>query len=158
LENEYYFWSAKIEEVFQVLRTSHFGLSTAEAIARKTKPVKEKSAFHKRAIMFFSQFKNPLTLLLIFALLLSSLVGEYVDAAIIFTILFVSALLTFLQESKAGVAVEKLRFILRSKSMVMRNGKAIEISREDVVRGDIVLLKAGNIVPADALIIASEDL
>ena len=108
--------------------------------------------------LFFSQFKNPLTLLLIFALLLSSIIGEFGDSVIIFSILFISALLSFLQEKKANEAVEKLRSLLKSKAMVKRDGRTIEISMDEVVPGDIVLLIAGDIVPADALIAESEDL
>lgn len=155
---DFNFWSKKPEEVFEALNTSISGLSATAAAIRVTQPPKMKSGFARDISLFFSQFKNPLTLLLTFALLLSAALGEFTQSAIIFGILFFSAILSFFQERKASKAVEQLRLLVKSLVKVRRDNTVIKIHSEEVVEGDILLFEAGDIVPCDALLISEEDL
>ena len=156
--NEYFFWAKTQEEVFKDLKTSSSGLSNTEALQRKVRPKRATPEFIQNLRLFFSQYKNPLALLLVFALTLSSLLGEFRESAIIFGILFISSLLSFIQERKANKAAEKLRTLLRTKTRVKRNNKVLEIPVDEVVSGDIVMIEAGDIIPADSLIIEMRDL
>jgi Mg2+-importing ATPase len=108
--------------------------------------------------LFLSQFSNTVTFLLIFALVLSASMGQLKESSIILVILLLSAMLGFYQERKASKAVEMLRSMLKTLARVKREGIEIDVPVEEVVPGDIVLLKAGDVVPADSLIIISTDL
>ena len=159
MEKESFFWSLSSEAIFKQFGTSIKGLSEVEAALRKdTIDVKKKSPFIRDFMLFFSQFKNPLVLLLVFGLLVSSFLGELSNSIIIFCILLLSGILGFIQERNAGKAVEKLRTLTQTKAHVKRDNKISDVSINDVVPGDIVLLKAGDIVPADSLLIESKDL
>ncbi len=103
--------------------------------------------------LFLSQFKSPLILLLIGAAILSFSLGGRSDSTIIMTIVFLSGLLSFFQERGAINAVEKLLQMVENKVIVIRDGKEVEISLHRIVPGDLVILRAGDIVPADCLII-----
>ena len=107
--------------------------------------------------LFVTQFKSPIILILLFAAGLSFFLRDPVDALIIMTILFVSGILGFWQERGAANAVEKLLAIVQIKVMVMRDGSPKEMSLEEIVPGDIVMLNAGDIVPGDCLILESKD-
>lgn len=103
--------------------------------------------------LFFSQFKSPLILLLITAALLSFFVGGKSDALIIFIIVFLSGCLGFFQEKGALNALERLLQIVETKTTVLREGQEIDISTSHVVPGDIIILRAGDLIPADAVLI-----
>jgi Mg2+-importing ATPase len=143
------------------LETQPEGLSSEEAKRRLIsfganllKPPKRSDAL----ALLLSQFKSPIILTLVFAAGLSFLLHDPVDAGIILMIILISAFLGFWQERGAADAVEKLLAIVRIKASVLRDGIQQEIPLEDVVPGDIVLLNAGNAIPADCLILESRDL
>ena len=98
---------------------------------------------------FLAQFTSPLVLILIFAAVVSAIAGEWTDARIVVVIVVASAVLSFAQEYTASHAVEKLRAQVTIKATVLRDGKPQPIPAEDVVPGDIVLLSAGSLIPAD---------
>ena len=152
------FWAKKPQEVMEALLTSDSGLTTELALQRLTSPPKIRTGFARDVSLFLSQFKNPLTILLTFALLLSAVLGEFTQSAIIFGILFFSAILSFFQERKASLAVEKLRLLVKSLVKVKRDNLLIKIHSEDVVEGDMLIFEAGDIVPCDALLISEVDL
>lgn len=104
-----------------------------------------------------SQFTSPLVLILIFAAVVSSIAGEWTDALIVLIILIASALLSFVQEYKASRAVEKLQAQVITKAIVRREGKPLTIPAEEIVPGDIVLLSAGSLIPADGVVLDSRD-
>jgi Mg2+-importing ATPase len=152
------FWSVSESELFTALKTGFLGLDVAEANARLQS---QRQIHQKKSSGWFllaRQFRNPLIILLMVALLLSALMGEYQNSAIIFSILLLSALLTFYQEFRAGKAMDKLQSMLKSKALVRREGKETEILIDQVVAGDIVLLKAGDIIPADCRLLQLKDL
>jgi Mg2+-importing ATPase len=159
VKNNLPFWSLSTEQVIELLDTSLSGLSSDKVIQRKTINKKvERSKLTKDLFLFLSQFKSPLTFLLVFALILSSLLGEFTNSLIIFCILFLSGGLGFIQERNAGRAAEKLRKLIQAKTSVKRGNAISDIPISEVVEGDIVLLEAGDIVPADSLIIELKDL
>jgi Ca2+-transporting ATPase len=103
--------------------------------------------------LFFNQFKNILILILLIATLLSALVGEYVDAAIIFVIILFCAGLGFVQEYRAERALEALKSMLTPMFTVLRGGQDLEVRSKDLVPGDVLLLEAGDKIPADARLV-----
>ena len=107
--------------------------------------------------LFASQFKNVMSLILLVAVVLSFLVGDKLDAGLIFVILSLNILLGFWQEFKASKELEALRKMEVSTSRVIRDGKETEISSYEIVPGDIVILEAGDKIPADGIIIESYD-
>ncbi|HSX25904.1 MAG TPA: HAD-IC family P-type ATPase, partial [Chlamydiales bacterium] len=137
------------------------GLTQAEAAERLRKdgPNSLKRPEKARGLrLFFSQFKSPLILLLIGAGILSFSLGGRIDSSIICTIVVLSGLLGFFQERGAIHSLEKLLKLVETKAMVRREGKEEEIPLEQVVVGDIVVLNAGDIVPADCQVIEANRL
>src|SRR6266542_508726 len=155
------FWSLKESELFSQTNSSPKGLTESQARIRLREQrsyYKAPQTWHKDLWLLLSQYKNPLVLLLVFAVILSLILREYSDSVIVFIVLLLSGLLGFIQERNAGRAVEKLRALVHSKAAVRRNGIEREIPIDEVVTGDIVLLNAGDIIPADAFILESNDL
>lgn len=147
--------------ILQALQTSTDGLSTDEAarrLAANSTKKKTRSPLLSDIVLFIGQFKSPLTLLLVAAVILSAILGETSDVFIILFILLVTGILSFIQERHAGKAVEKLRSIIRTKVKVKRNGTLTEVFSEEIVPGDIVCVAAGDMIPADCLLIEEKDL
>ena len=155
------FSSVPLEQFYVRLSTSEKGLSSS--IARKIIPEKgrhifQDSRFKKEIQLFVRQFSNPLMLLLVIAVILSAFVGESSDSLIIFLIIIITGLLGYWQESNAGKAMEKLRRIIEMKHTVLRDGQPELIPSKEIVEGDIILLDAGDLLPADCRIIESNEL
>lgn len=108
--------------------------------------------------LFFNQFKNILVVILIVATVLSAFVGEYVDAIIIGVIILFCAVLGFVQEYRAEKALDALKNMLTPMITVMRGGKEEEVPSKDLVPGDVMVLEAGDRIPADARIIENHSL
>lgn len=154
------YWSLPAADVLKGFNSTPNGLSSVEAASR-LKEYGENSIKGKKAtiplLLFLSQFKNPIVVILIAATIISAITGDFIDALIILVIVFGSAVLSFLQEYSASNVIEKLRSKVQSKSTVLRDNKPIEISSTLVVPGDIVKLSAGSLIPADGLIIECND-
>ncbi|MEW5772312.1 MAG: cation-translocating P-type ATPase [Thermodesulfobacteriota bacterium] len=108
--------------------------------------------------LFLGQFKNVLILILLAAVTLSFLVGEVVDAAIILAIVVFCAVLGFVQEFRAERALEALKQMLAPTVAALRDGREQRVETRDLVPGDILLLEAGDRIPADARILESHSL
>lgn len=158
MNEQFSYWSESAERVIAELKSSTTGLSSSEAKLRKKGPVKTISPGLRNLLDFLSQFKNPLTLLLVFGLILSSILGEVKESIIIFVILFASALLSHIQQGKASRAAERLKGLIGTTTKVKRDNKTVDINPEDVVQGDVVLLDAGDLIPADCLLLDLKDL
>ncbi len=156
-----------VDSVFSALKTSKKGLSTSKAQSRlreyglnKLKEKKRKTAL----LIFIEQFKSFLVILLLAAVIISIFLGvfsdesHFIDAAVIGAIIILNAILGFYQEYKAEKTLEALKRLVIRKVVVVRNGKHIEIKTEELVPGDIVLLDAGNRVPADLRIFEAREL
>jgi Ca2+-transporting ATPase len=103
--------------------------------------------------LFINQFKNILIIILLIATVLSALVGEIFDAALILVIVVFCAVLGFIQEYRAGRALEALKKMLSPTITVLRGGREEEVPSKELVPGDILLLEAGDKIPADARLI-----
>jgi len=103
--------------------------------------------------IFINQFKNILIIILLIATVLSALVGEIVDAGLILVIVVFCAVLGFVQEYRAEQALEALKKMLSPTITVLRGEKEEEIPSKELVPGDILLLEAGDKIPADARLI-----
>jgi len=140
------------EEVFKNLKTNENGLKKSEANLRLKEYGSNKLKSRKKRtslIIFLEQFKSFLVILLLIATLISIILGLITDAVVIGAILILNAILGFYQEYKAEKAIEALKKLIVTKSLVVRQKEIIEIPIEQIVPGDIIILEAGNRVPAD---------
>ncbi|MBN1533812.1 MAG: cation-transporting P-type ATPase [Spirochaetes bacterium] len=128
-------------------RREHFGPNMLTA-KKKQNPL----------VRFLLQFHQPLVYILLAASIITLVLGEYIDSAVIFAVIFVNAIVGFLQESKAIEALEALSKSLKTESTVIRSGVKTGIGSEEIVPGDIVLLKSGDKVPADMRLLYARDL
>ena len=154
------YWSLAPERLFSELKSSKNGLTTAEAGQRLKQYGANSIEAQQQATAFrllLSQFKSPLVLILIFAAIVSGIVGEWVDASIVLAIILGSTILGFIQEYTASNAVEKLRSQVTLKSNLLRGGKPQMLPSEQVVPGDVVMLSAGSLIPADGLVLEAND-
>lgn len=146
-------WHQKeISQVIEELGTSLNGLSQTEAQKRleeygpnELQEKEKKSPF----IMFLDQFKDFLIIVLICAAVTAGVVGKPIDALAIIAIVILNAIIGFIQEYKAEEAMAALKKMAAPKSTVLRDGVPSNILASEIVPGDIVLLEAGQIVPAD---------
>ena len=149
------------EDVLNDLQVGENGLSTSEAEARLERNGKNKLAEGKKESLihrFFKQLAEPMTIILIVAAVISGVLAivekEFpTDVIIIMAVVLINAVLGVLQESKAEKALEALEKIAAATSKVIRDGHQITIKSEDLVVGDIIVLEAGDAVPADCRII-----
>lgn len=154
------YWSVASDQIIAELKTSAKGLHQVDAENRikqyglnVLKTQRKNTSFR----LLLSQFKSPLVLILIFASIISAFVGEWTDAFIVIAVVFGSTMLGFVQEYRASNAVEHLRTQVTIKTSVLRDGKRQLIPSEQVVPGDIVLLSAGSLIPADGIVLETND-
>jgi Ca2+-transporting ATPase len=128
------------------------GLSADEAGTRQNKhgPNRVTSKRGTPAWMqFMRQFNQPLVYILLLAVVVTAILGEWVDSSVIFGVVIINATVGFLQESKAEKAIEALAKMVATETNVRRDGQKIRIHSEALVPGDVVLLQSGDRVPAD---------
>lgn len=155
------FWAVEAGVLLAGLRTTAEGLSEAEATERLRVHGPNRLAEKRKTGAFallLSQFSSPIVLILLCAAGLSYFLGEPINSIIILAIVLASGLLGFWQEHGAADAVEKLLTIVQVRATVLRDGRAREVSPEELVPGDVVTLSAGDSVPADCGILSSNDL
>ena len=154
------YWGQDAVLLSAALGSGPGGLSSEQAAAklRLVGPNSVEDASHLSALrVLLRQFESPLVLILIFAAAMSLVLQQWVDAAIILAIVLGSALLGYFQEYRASRAIEQLKSRLALTCRVMRNGVEQTASVSTVVPGDIVVLSAGNLIPADGLVIEADD-
>ena len=160
------FYLEDTTEVVRAVDSSDDGLSSAEAASRLEKNGKNKLVEGKKESMlhrFLKQLAEPMTIILLVAAAISAGVEIYnglqhgfefpADVVIILAVVIINAILGVFQESKAEKAIEALQEMSKAQSKVIRDGKQILVPSEDLVVGDVILLEAGDAVPADARII-----
>ena len=155
------YWSMWPEQLLAELHTSPNGLSQDDAQRRLQQygPNSLKAGSQASALgLLLNQFKSPLVLILVIAAIISAVVGEWPDAAIVLVVVLGSTTLGFVQEYRASDAIEKLRSKLTIKSTVLRDGQSRVVLSEHVVPGDVVLLSAGSLIPADGVVLEANDL
>ena len=152
-----------VSDVFEKTQSSEAGLTTAEAEKRLQENGKNKLAEAKKVSTFsrfIDQLKDPMIIILLVAAVISAATemieaGGFVtptDAIIILVVVLINAVLGVAQESKAEKAVEALQKMSAATSKVIRDGKVQQIKSEDLVVGDVILLDAGDAIPADCRI------
>ena len=149
------------DKVMEALNTSADGISEAEASKRLAKHGKNKLTEGKKPSpfkRFMLQLSDPMIIVLLAAAVLSGITSSYsgesfADVFIILFVVVLNSVLGVVQESKAEEAIEALKHMTASTTKVLRDGKVSIIISEDLVAGDIILLEAGDAVPADSRII-----
>ena len=155
-----------VDEVFEAVNSTPEGLSSAEAEKRLAQNGKNKLAEAKKVSMFsrfIDQLKDPMIIILLVAAVISAVTefiehdpatGMYVptDSIIILVVVLINAVLGVIQESKAEKAVEALQKMSAATTKVLRDGKVEVVKSEDLVVGDVILLDAGDAIPADCRI------
>ena len=153
--------------VLDEVKSTSEGLSSAEAAARLEKNGKNKLIEGEKEsliVKFLKQLAEPMTIILIVAAAISAGLEIYegvannhwefpADVVIILAVVLINAILGVFQESKAEKALEALQEMSKAQSKVIRNGKMIFVPSEDLVVGDVIVLEAGDAVPADARIL-----
>lgn len=150
-----------VKKLFEQLESSEQGLTSEEARKRQEKYGPNDTTGVKRisaVVQFLRLFLNPLVAILLFAGLVSAILGDWINASIIVTIVVLSNILNFVQTYQSQNAVEKLRTSVAPTATVLRDGTWTELPRRDLVPGDMIRLAAGDLVPADARLVQSTDL
>jgi Ca2+-transporting ATPase len=145
-------YQREVQEVYESLETSDTGLTSDGANERLAQYGPNKFAKEegiKRLEILLNQFKNPLIFILIFAGLVTTYFHEYIDSGVIFAVVLINSVVGYLQEFKAERSARALKKMLVPHARVIRNGKEIEISSEDLVPGDVVRVLSGDRMPAD---------
>ena len=153
-------------EVLRSLSASENGLGSAEAEARLAKNGKNKLREEKGEGLlhrFFRQLAEPMTIILIVAALIAGVMAVYenhfpTDVIIIMAVVLINAVLGVVQESKAEKSIAALQEMAAATSKVIRDGKLITVHSEDLVVGDVIVLEAGDAVPADARLLEAASL
>ncbi|WP_121355545.1 cation-translocating P-type ATPase [Flavisolibacter nicotianae] len=145
-------YSLDREEVFRKTGSSTEGLSDREA-AQKLAEFGPNQLIEKKKtpawLLFVNQFKDLMIVILVVAAVISGIVGDSADTVIILVIVFLNAIVGFVQEYRAEKAMDALKKMAAQHSLVLRNGQVHTLDAAVLVPGDVVLLEAGNTVPAD---------
>lgn len=153
-------WSLSAERLLQQFQTGEGGLSTAEALHRQQTQGANSVADmddESTLMLFLRQLASPLVLILLFGALVSLWLHEIIETVIILAVLLSSATLGFFQEYRAAHAVAALRQRLALTTKVYRDGSLQTLPATALVPGDIIMLSAGNLVPADGIVRAASD-
>lgn len=153
------FYLEQTDSVFSQVKSSESGLSSAEAEKRLSENGKNKLKEGKKKSIFsrvMAQLSDPMIIILIVAAVISAAtdwvengVGFPTDTVIIMVVVLINTVLGVVQESKAEAAIQALQEMSAATSKVLRDGKMISVRSEDLVVGDVVVLEAGDSVPAD---------
>jgi Mg2+-importing ATPase len=155
------FWSESADGLLRDLDTTRAGLTAAEAATRLARFGPNRIDAEQRASglkLLARQFTSPIILILIFATILSGILGDATDAVLILAIIALSGLLGFWQERGAAQAVDALLAVVQVTSRVRRDGTLAPIPLVDVVPGDVAELAAGDVIPGDCLVLESHGL
>jgi len=154
------------QKVLQDLKSASEGLSSEEALKRLEQNGKNKLKEAEKVsllVRFLNQLKDPMVLILLAAAVISGITAAYAgesfaDVIIILVVVIINAVLGVYQESKAEKAIEALQAISAATSKVMRDGKLQVVKSEELVIGDVIVLEAGDSIPADARLLNSASL
>jgi Mg2+-importing ATPase len=153
-------WCLSLAVLQTQLQAGPDGLTSEEAATRLAKYGPNVLRPHRRRLLvweFLSRFRNPLVLVLLSASGISALTGEVTSFLIISAIVLMSVTLDFVQEYRAGQAAERLQQSVAVRASVLRDGVPQDIPVNAVVPGDVVLLSAGDLIPADARVLEARD-
>jgi Mg2+-importing ATPase len=154
------YWALDSAQLLQRLRSSPEGLSAREAAHRLRvygrNELREQQQLSRLRVLW-NQLRSPLLLLLLFAAAVSCATGEWTDALIVVSIVLATVGIGYKREYTAQAAVAALRARVKTRSTVLRDGQPMQVMVEKVVPGDVVLLSAGSLVPADAIVLEATD-
>ncbi|MDH3311830.1 MAG: cation-transporting P-type ATPase [Nitrosopumilus sp.] len=154
--------SLSAQKIAEILQTDpKQGLDLSEATNRLQKFGENTLSVKKEqspAISFLLQFKQPLVLILIIAGTITAMLQEFVDTGVIFGVVVANAVIGFIQEHKAGKAIQALAQMVKSENIVVRNGEKIRVFSKEIVLGDVVQLRSGDKIPADMRLYHTKDL
>jgi Ca2+-transporting ATPase len=156
-----HYYQLDVETALTELETTADGLSSQLAKQRLQQngpnliPSKKMQSIWQ---LFVKQFADFMIIVLVIAAFISGLVGELIDSVAIFIILLLNSVFGTVQEFRAQRSLEALQKLSSPSASVMRDGQAVTLPEEDLVVGDVILLEAGNIVPADIRLIEVEEL
>lgn len=142
----------KLSEIAEKLNTSTSGINSSEAAQRLAEYGKNKLEDKKKKTIFqmaLHQLTDFMILILIGAAIISGILGDVTDTVIILVIIVLNAAVGIIQEYRAEKAMEALKKMSASNARVIRQGSSVEIPASDLVPGDVIVLEAGNIIPAD---------
>ena len=148
-------------EVLEKLKTSDYGLSDEEVRSRqKVYGYNELSKKKRKSIFKLAlyELKDPMIIILILASILSFILDEFVEGYVILFIVFINTIISVVQQKKAEASIEALKSMSAPTAHVIRNNSEIIIPASELVIGDIVILEAGSVVPADIRLIESANL
>ena len=155
-------WHAvAVDDVLKQLETSTHGLSTAEASKRLHEEGPNRlpdGARRSATVRVLLQFHNVFIYVLLASALVSLLLGHAIDAAVILGVVLANAAIGFVQEGRAEQALAAIKSMIDPRCSVLRDGRRMTIVAEEVVRGDIVLIEAGDRVPADLRLLRARSL
>jgi Mg2+-importing ATPase len=154
------FWAVPIDQAYRRVASSAGGLTSVEAAQRLDRygPNAVAQAPHRRLVLKIAKrFAEPLVAILIVAAAVSGMTGDPASFLIIVFVVTMSIALDIFQEHRAEVAADALRNSVAIHADVLRDGAAVSIPIEQVVPGDVVELRAGDLVPADGVLISSRD-
>lgn len=155
------YYNKELKEIKKELNIDDIGLTPDEVLNRQKKygknilPKKKTDSILK---IFFSEFKDPMILLLLLAIIISFLSREIIDALAIIFIVLVDVIMGTYQENKANKVADSLSKLISTKTKVIRNNDVVSILADDLTIGDIVLLESGDKIGADMRIIESHNL
>ncbi|MER5457488.1 magnesium-translocating P-type ATPase [Micromonospora sp. NPDC002389] len=154
------FWAGPLQDAMAAVGASTAGLTGDRAadLLREHGPNRVDTSGKRGWRLLLSQFTSPIILILIAATVLSMAVGDLIDGTIILAIVAASGGLGFWQEHAAGRAVDALQARVRVDTDVIRDGREVSVPVEDVVVGDLVVLHAGDVIPADCRVVEAERL
>ncbi len=155
------YWAKKKEEVYVLLHASDTGLTQEEVKLRMEQYGPNALQETKKVppwLLFLHQFKDFMILILIAAAILSGVMGDLTDTIIILVIVVLNAIVGFVQEYRAEKALDALKKMSITHSQVIRNGEREMVTSTELVPGDLVVLEAGNVVPADMRIMETHSL
>lgn len=154
-------YNQPISKILQHFTTTAEGLSVTEVQKRIAKYGNNELQEKKKVppwLLFLLQFKDFMILILMAAAILSGVMGDMTDTIIILVIVVLNAIVGFVQEYRAGKALEALKKMTLTQTQVLRDGHPILISSTELVPGDIVIMEAGNVVPADIRLLDTHSL
>lgn len=154
------FWQQELPSLLASLMATGEGLTTNEAdhrLKRYGPNVFHPQKKHAALLHYLSKFNNPLIIILLIASAISAITGDFTNFTMISVIVLISVTLDFVQEYKAGKEAETLRQLVTIHVRAIRDGRSQEIPLASLVPGDVVLLAAGDLIPADGRVLEAKD-
>ncbi|MGE0196566.1 MAG: cation-transporting P-type ATPase, partial [Methylocystis sp.] len=154
------YWSQQASTLMEALGSGPTGLSSERAAELLedvgANAIKDATSLSMLQLLL-RQFESPLVLILVFAAMISLIIREWLDATIVLAIVLGSSLLGFFQEYRASQAIQELKRRLELTVRVIRDGVECAVPFDSIVPGDVILLSAGNLIPADGLVLEAVD-